>query len=127
MKYSPQLYAKAFAEAAEGARTAKKQAMFAKRFVEIVIKNGDGHQLKKIAAYAEKLMREKTGKRKIVVENARSLKQPPAKLFKDFLFRSDIVESKINPQLIAGIKITINDERQFDGSLKRKLDKLFRN
>jgi F0F1-type ATP synthase delta subunit len=127
MKYAPQLYAKAFAKTARAAHAAEKQEALAKRLVEIVVKNGDGHQLKKIAAYAEKIIREETGKRKVVVESARPLKQPLAKLLKNFAHHSDIIESKIDPYLVAGIKITVNDEEQLDGSLKRKLDKLFRN
>jgi len=36
----------------------------------------------------------------------------------------DVVEARIDPDLIAGIKITVNDEMQFDGSLKSKLNKV---
>ena len=39
--------------------------------------------------------------------------------------KGDVVEEKINPDLVAGIKITANDEMQFDASLKRKLDDVF--
>jgi F0F1-type ATP synthase delta subunit len=37
----------------------------------------------------------------------------------------DVVEEEIDPSLVAGMKVVVNDERVFDGSLKAKLDKLF--
>jgi F0F1-type ATP synthase delta subunit len=80
--------------------------------------------LKKIYEQAEKIIREKTGKRKLVVEVARKAKGLDAAVRK-IAKKSDIVEEKINPDLIAGIKITINDEMQFDGSMSRKIKKLF--
>ena len=127
MKYPPKTYAKAFSEAAKNLRSVEKQDAMVKKLIEIAIKNGDGSQLQKIAAYAEKIMREETGKQKIVVESARPLHRRKNELVKHIAKTGDIIEEKTNPALVAGVKITINDERQFDGSLKRKLDKLFRN
>jgi F0F1-type ATP synthase delta subunit len=37
----------------------------------------------------------------------------------------DAAAQEIDPSLIAGVKVIINDEREFDGSLKTKLDRLF--
>lgn len=125
MRYPPKTYAKAFFEAGKNIRSAEKQNAMVKKLIEVAIKNGDGPQLKKIAAYAEKIMREETGKQKIVVESARPLKRRTNELVKHIARTGDPIEEKINPALIAGVKITINDEKQFDGSLKRKLDKLF--
>jgi F0F1-type ATP synthase delta subunit len=34
-----------------------------------------------------------------------------------------VVEERIDPELIAGIRIILNDELQFDGSLKHKLNR----
>jgi F0F1-type ATP synthase delta subunit len=127
MRYSPKTYAKAFFEAVKGIRSAEKQNAMVKKLIEIAIKNGDGLQLKKIAAYTEKIALEETGKQKIVIEGARPLNRRTNELVKHIARTGDTIEEKINPELIAGVKITINDEKQFDGSLKRKLDKLFRN
>ena len=50
---------------------------------------------------------------------------PQKKLVHAFVRVHDIVHEKIDPTLVAGIKVTINDEMQFDGTMKAKLDKLF--
>ena len=36
-----------------------------------------------------------------------------------------MVKEKINPELIAGIKVMINNNKQLDFSLKNKLDNIF--
>jgi F0F1-type ATP synthase delta subunit len=122
MKHSPQIYAKAFSEIVM--RSPVKKADLVKSFLTLVKKNNDQYLLKKIYEQAEKNVREKTGKRKLVVEIARKAKGLDAAVRK-IAKKSDIVEEKINPDLIAGIKITINDEMQFDGSMSRKIKKLF--
>jgi F0F1-type ATP synthase delta subunit len=127
MKYPPQIYAKAFWEAAKNLRSAEKQTALIKKLIEIAVKNGDGPHLQKIAASAEKIMRAETGKQKIIAESARPLKERLTELAKLIAGPGEVIEEKINPELVAGIKITVNEERQFDWSLKRKLDKLFRN
>jgi F0F1-type ATP synthase delta subunit len=39
--------------------------------------------------------------------------------------KDDVVVERIDPALVAGMKMTVNDEEQFDGSLQRKLASLF--
>lgn len=38
----------------------------------------------------------------------------------------DIVEEKINPILVAGLKVIVNGERQLDMSLAHKLNNIFK-
>lgn len=125
MRYVPQLYARAFVEVAAPDLTPKEETILVKNFLSLIVKNGDGYHLKEILAETEKLLRVKTGRRKIVIESARPLRQSPHTLLKHFLRPSDLTYEKIDPELIAGIKVTINDEEQLDGSLARKLKKLF--
>ncbi len=125
MKYSPRLYAAAFADIASRKLGAAEQAKIVKNFLAVILKNNDTHELKKILAETDRLLREKTGTRKVVLETARDLKPSPQAILKHFLKKSDVVETNINPDLIAGLRLTINDQEQFDGSLKRKIDKLF--
>lgn len=124
MKYSPKLYARAFGELAAGALSDNKETILARNFLAAVRKNGDVHQLKKIYGETEKFLRLKDGRRKITIETAREIAGLKIKL-KHFFAQLDIVEEKINPELLAGVKITVNDETEFDGTLKRKIDKLF--
>ncbi len=126
MKYSAELYAKAFAAAAAaGTLSPAEKTKLVKNFLAAIAKNNDTHELAKIYAAAEKMLREKTGVRKIVVESARKITQSPREILGKLLRASDMVETKIDPALIAGIKIIVNDDEEFDGSLARKLQKLF--
>lgn len=127
MKYSPKLYAQALGDVAAGALSADKEKKIARNFLELVRKNGDDGQMRKILAEAERRLREKTGLRKITIETAREMRQPPARMFKQFIQKSDIVEEKTDPSLIAGVKITVNDGMQLDATLRRKLNRLFAN
>lgn len=124
MKYSPKLYAQAFSKLAAGPLVKTEETRLVKNFFEVIKKNNDTHQLKKIFEETEKLLRMKSGRRKITIESARKVNHIGARL-KNFLKPDDIIEEKTNPELIAGVKIIVNDESQFDGSLKRKIGKLF--
>ena len=78
---------------------------------------------KEIIALAEGLFLKKTGNKKIVLETARPLNS--RSVFKKIKKEGDIIEEKINPELIAGIKIIVNNSRQLDFSLRKKLQQIF--
>ncbi len=123
MKYKAQDYAKAFAEVA--ARTPEGRVeVVIKNFLALIARNGDMRQIKKITAFAEKFLLKQSGRSKWTIESARPLKSA-RDLFKNLIKHSDVLEEKIDPAVVAGIKITRDNERQFDGTLKTKLDKLF--
>jgi F0F1-type ATP synthase delta subunit len=124
MKYSPQIYARVFSEIVCDPSFDKKEEFLVKNFLGLIAKNNDQHQLKKIIALAEKLVRAKTGRRKLVIETARPVKKLD-NIIKKIIKKDDIVEEKINKDLIAGLKVVLNDEMQFDGSMQRKIKKLF--
>jgi len=91
----------------------------AKHFLRILQKNGDTKKLKEIVLLTEKLLLEKSGNKKVIIEMARKA------AVKLSLKKGDVVEEKINPDLIAGVKIIIDGEKQLDFSLKNKLEKIF--
>jgi F0F1-type ATP synthase delta subunit len=124
MKYRPQIYAKAFA-AAVAARHGKDEAALVKRFVALVRRNGDEAGLRKIIKETERMISKSAGVRRIIVESARPLDPSAHSLLKNILKRSDVVEERVNLELIAGVKITVDEETEFDGSLKGKLDTMF--
>jgi F0F1-type ATP synthase delta subunit len=129
MKYPAHIYAKALVEVlgdATGAR-AKDDAKIAENFMALVKKNGDEGHLKKILEEASRFARGKSGVRKITVESARVLASTQKATLQQFVKPGDVVEERIDPELIAGIRITLNDEMQFDGSLKNKLNKVLGN
>lgn len=92
-------------------------------FVKLLEKKGEIKNARKIIGLAEKHYLEKRGNKKIILETARILnKQDFLKIIKK---EGDIIEEKINPELIAGVKITVNGERQIDFSLQKKLSEMF--
>ena len=122
MKYSPVIYAEALSHAL--AKSPREEKTIIANFLAAVKKNNDAHLLKKILAETEKRLRALTGKRKVVIETARPYRSLKSKLTR-LLRASDIVEEKLNPELIAGVRVSINDEMEFDNSLARKLARLF--
>jgi F0F1-type ATP synthase delta subunit len=125
MKTSPKNYARAFAEVVSGDLSAAEEKKFIKNFTALVEKNGDASKWSKILMEAERMIREKTGQRKIVLESARPLTAKLRKELNHIVRKDDVVEEKVDAALVAGVRVLINDEEQFDASLARKLQKMF--
>ncbi len=126
MKYPAHIYAKALAEvivATQGKSGAAQDAIVA-RFIALVRRNGDESHLRKLVEEAARFVRGKRGVRKVTIATARPLSAAQRKVFQELIKSGDVVEEQMNPELVAGVRIMINDELQFDGSLKGKLDKL---
>jgi F0F1-type ATP synthase delta subunit len=127
MKYSPHVYAEALVEVLSAPATEpgkKTDDELAKNFLALVRKNGDERYLRKILEEASRFARGKSGVRKVTIESARPLIPSQKALIAHFVKPGDMVEERIDPDLIAGIKIILNDEMQFDGSLKNKLNRV---
>ena len=108
MKYPAHIYAKALAEvivAAEGAGEKEQDAIVA-RLVAFVRKNGDEAHLRKIVEEAARFVRGKSGVRKVMMETARPLGAQQKKKLAAFIKTGDVVVEKINPELVAGVKMT---------------------
>jgi F0F1-type ATP synthase delta subunit len=131
MKYSVHDYAKALDEAMADPATVKTgKAAIAKNFLELIRHNGDEARLKKILDEAARLSRKRdvaggASFRDVLIESARPLEKSQEKMLHSFIKPSDVVEYATNPDLIAGVRITVNDEMEFDGTMKAKLDSLF--
>jgi|SRR3989338_2036528 len=116
-KYNIKNYAMALA----GTKSDNKDA--AQRFLELLRKHGQFKNAKKIVELAQKYYLEKRGNKKITLETAR--KTELKTILKSLQKEGDMVEEKISPELVAGVKVVINDEKQLDFSLKNKLDNIF--
>jgi len=123
MKYPAHMYAKALVEVL-GDPKAKNDTLIAKNFLALVERNGDGGHLRKILEEASRFARGKSGVRNVTIESARELNASQKNAMKQFVKAGDVVEERIDPNLIAGIRITLNEELQFDGSLKNKLNRV---
>ncbi len=122
MKIRPKDYAVAFVDVYEARVGAKDKASLISRFIALVRKNGDWHGREKIISEIEDEFRAREGGRKIIAEFARKSALP--KFLKN-LSAPDTLVVKTTPELVAGIRITINGKREADFSLKRKLNNLF--
>ena len=129
MKYPAHIYAKALTEVAANLsgsrRTAAEEKKIIANFIQLVRKNGDGRALAKIVALTEKRLRVLSDKKSLLIESARNIAPNVRKMLGDLMRGADFVQEKITPELIAGIRITINDDTQFDASLNHKMQKLF--
>ena len=92
--------------------------------MKLLISSGYERKSKEILDLAEDLLLKKQGKRKIIFETARKITTSQKKLLESFVKKGDVVKEKINPELIAGIKIIINNEKQFDNSMLSKLNNI---
>lgn len=129
MKIKPKIYAEVLSQIMAEKKGAAEKEKIVEKFLRLLEKNGDMGKAKEILSLAENLFIKKTGRRKVVVETARKADLPAGRqakksLFDELLMAGDIVQEKINPELIAGIKIIINDQ-QLDLSLQSKLNKIF--
>jgi F0F1-type ATP synthase delta subunit len=126
MKYPASTYAKALAEVIVATKEADN-ARVIKNFLAMVERNGDSASLGKILEQAGRFAREENGIRKVAFESARPLTKSQKSAVSGLAKKGDVIEERIDPSLIAGVKVIVNDELQLDGSLKGKLDTLFGN
>ena len=119
MKYKSKIYAKALADLI----SESKDKHMVENFLSLLKKNRDFKRAKEIIVLAENELLKKTGNRRIILETARETETKD--ILKKNIKKGDILEEKINPDLVAGLKVTINGERQIDFSLKNKLDNIF--
>lgn len=124
MKYLSKIYAEALIDLLlEKDREEEKQSIIA-NFLKFVKKNGDESSLKKIFEACQKLYLKRIGKKKITFEVARSNKNNED-ILKSTIEAGDIIEERINPEIIAGVKIIVDEERQLDCSLLKKIKNLY--
>ena len=74
---------------------------------------------------AEDYLLAKQGKSKVTFETARKMTAAQKKMLGGFVKDGDVIKEKINPEIIAGIKVIINNSKQFDASMQKKLQNIF--
>ena len=104
MKHKIKDYATALSELIMESNSDKKK--FIGRFLDLLRKNNDMGKAKKIVVMTEDIILNKKDNKKVVLQMARKIKN----LENLFAKKNDIVEEKINPELVAGVKIVVNGE-----------------
>lgn len=113
------LYAKALAEIILKGNVDEKK--IAGNLMKILVNSGLEEKAKNILSLAEDFILASQGKRKIIFETAREVTPSQKKLIDSIVKDGDKIKVKINPDLIAGIKIIINGSKQLDASMQNKL------
>ena len=96
-----------------------------RRFLFLLSKKGDRSRLGLIVREFEKERLAALGIKKVHLESADPIPAGVKKEMEALLGRNVLFREKINPALIAGLKILINDELLIDASAKTSLDRLF--
>ena len=123
MKFSPTHYALALLEAVnEKPRASEKISV---RFLEVLKKNGDRLQAGKILKEVERISLKRSGYRAVAIETARPLSTSQEQELRRHFNQKDHIDIRVNPELVAGVKIVIDGEWVIDASLRRKLKNLF--
>ncbi|MEK7562186.1 MAG: F0F1 ATP synthase subunit delta [Patescibacteria group bacterium] len=117
------LYARALVEAV--LKPEADESKIKDNFIKFLQKNGDMSKAGQIVSLAKKIFIKKTGRRQLTIESARKIKAKQKELVESILRKGDIVDEKINKDLLAGIKIIIDGEKQFDASMQKKLQNIF--
>lgn len=124
MRYTPSTYAQALL-ATYSQVPATKHAGVIKRFWALVRKNGDMPRAEKIVKAVERFMTHQSGGRMITIECARDISKALLSELRNKFKAHDSVQVKINPALVAGVRVTLDGEQELDQSLQRKLNNLF--
>ncbi len=117
-------YALALADVMSKKISLQEEKKIINNFLKILEQSGNLKNDKKIIALAQKYYLEKKRNKSIVLETAR--KTEVKSVLKSLFKEGDMVQEKINPKIIAGIKIIINNEKQLDFSLLKKIEQIFR-
>ena len=122
MKYSVDNYVSAFTQALKEGT----QKDISAGFVRLLKRNGDIRHFKKIIeAIHKKIVNDKDGKW-VNIETARILPKNKLGLLSRKFSKKDHVDFKINTELVAGARITIDGEKELDNTLNNKLKKMFK-
>lgn len=119
------LYAKALAAVLSEKLTALQEKVVLENFIKLLEGKGYQRKAKKIVELAEVILLQKQGKRRIIIQTARKVTSKQKEMIEGFVKKGDLVQAEIKPELIGGVKVIIDGSKQFDFSMKSKLDKLF--
>lgn len=121
MKYPLIAYAQALSDTLIEAESVSARGVATEKFYEFLKRSGDDGKIKDIVKIAERLIREKNGETKVFVESADELSKGEKENIKKSFSGKIIFMEKINENLKAGTRITVNDEILIDTSALKGL------
>ena len=124
MRYSINQYATALTQAL-GKKSKEERGTIIRRFVQILRRNRDLRRLDLILASVERQWLKERSFAKVAIASA----SPLTKKIRDEITRAfdrkAIMTQSVEPQLLAGIRILIDDDLFIDASARRALSQLF--
>lgn len=123
MRYSAKQYSASLISALEGKSDSDQQASI-KRFMTMLQRNGDFSKRQLIAREIKKQYLTKEGTKDVVVEVASEVSGMKKEL-ESALGGKILLKEEINPSILGGVKILINEEILIDASVRSRLNKLF--
>lgn len=124
MKYTARQYGEALFVSLKEKSGAERKAIL-KKFLSILRRNRDMHSLGLILKEAEERLLKEENIRKVDVESAAPLSENIRKEIENIMRKNILLKERVNPDLLAGIKMLMDGEILIDATAKRRLDKLF--
>ena len=124
MRYKPGHYAQALAEALAETTPETARAKI-RAWVELLKKHRMLGKAEAIVRAVERELAKRAGVRRVLLESAVADSGAVQKEITGTLDGKVWIEEKIRPELLAGIRILIDDETLIDASGKRRLEKIF--
>ena len=124
MKYRPAQYAQALHAALTDASAAKQKEIMA-RFAALLVRHRMSGKSGAVVAAYEKIVLRASGMRKVKIESAAPAGERLKKEISDILGKKILIEAKIRPDLLAGVRILVDDELLIDASGKRQVERIF--
>ncbi len=123
MKYSPQHYAQAaIALMREGASEERVLHLLAR----VIMRHNDMLHIQKIGAAIERALVAERGGNWVTLEFAHRPHESIVSRLQALFQDNNRVETEINSELLAGVRVTINGEREIDISFQKKIQSLFK-
>lgn len=123
MKYSAVIYAKALLESLEEGSIDSDAVI--KRFAGVLHKNSDLKLAPAIIGLVERELVKQNGGRYVEVEFARPQGEGLMNEIRRNFSEKDKISVSTAPALIAGVRVTVDGERELDNSLSAKLKRIF--
>lgn len=124
MRYTSKQYAAALLGALEGAPAGRRTDVM-RRFFAVLRRHKSMGRLDAIVREVEKISLQKRGVRKVVVESAAPLSEKTKKEIQERVGKKLQFFEKVEPELLAGIRILIDNDTLIDASGKRQVERMF--
>ena len=122
-RFTAKQYATALFESLSEAKPSE-QEMVLKSFAAILARNYDRSLFAKIAMQLKKLERSKAGAHDVVVTSARALAPSVLQQIGEKVGKNSRIREVIDPWVLGGMKVLINDELVIDGTLKTRIARM---